>query len=193
MTTLRNYLSSLEPGPVEETTQIERLLADIWDHLGGDDGGMTGQKLVGRMKQVEWKSPLLTFSIERHGGTVLGSTRAELQQWCVDIDRQIATCERTEHRQLSPMATRIDVGSIADEIADKIVDCKPDDRLSWLGDGRVRVELSRVFPADSGYQQTVRGRSQRLREALIERLSTKGLVQLGKNTFERITLPTASP
>ena len=138
MDDLRNYLNSLEPGPVEETTQLELLLAEIWDDLGGDEGGMTGQKLIGRMEHVEWHPPVLTFVIERHGGTVLGSTRAELQQWTVDLDRQTATCERTGHRQLSPMAKRVDVDSIADEIADRIVGGEPDDRLSWLRDGRVQ-------------------------------------------------------
>lgn len=187
MTTLRNYLNSLEPGPVEETTQIERLLADIWDHLGGDDGGMTGQKLVGRMKQSEWNSPVLSFLIERHGGTVLGSSRAEIQQWSVDLDRRIATCDRTGCRQLSPMAKRLDVDSIADGIADKIVDCKPDDRLRWLGDGRVKVEVSKIFADRSGYKQTVQGRRRRLREALIERLSAKGWTHLGRNTFRQLT------
>jgi hypothetical protein len=142
--------------------------------------------VVGRMKQVEWKSPLLTFLIERHGGTVLGSSRAEHQQWCVDIDRQIASCESTGHRQLSPMATGVDVDSIALEIVQRIVSGKADDRLSWLEDRRVKVQVSKIFPDASGYKQTVHGRRKRLREALIEILSTKGWVHLGRNTFGQL-------
>ena len=42
MDELRNYLNTLEPGPVEETTHLERLLAEVWDDLGGDNGGMAG-------------------------------------------------------------------------------------------------------------------------------------------------------
>ena len=144
---------------------------------------MAGHKLIRRMERVEWHRPILTFLIERHGGTVLGSTRAELQPWSVDLDRGTATCERTGHRQLSPMARRVDVGPIADEVAGRIVVGKSDDRLSWLGDGRVRVELGRIFPERSGYKQTVQGRRQRLREALIERLTTKGWAHLGRSTF----------
>ena len=94
--------------------------------------GMAGHKLIGRMEHVEWNPPVLTFVIERHGGTVLGSTRAELQRWTVDLDRKTATCERAGHRQLSPMAKRVDVGSIADEVANKIVGGESDDRLTWL-------------------------------------------------------------
>jgi hypothetical protein len=40
MDELRNYLNTLEPGPVEETTHLERLLAEVWDDLGRDNGGM---------------------------------------------------------------------------------------------------------------------------------------------------------
>jgi len=183
MDELRDYLNSLEPGPVEETTQLERLLSEVWDDLGGDDDGMAGQKLIGRMENILWHPPMLSFLIERHGGTVLGSSRAECQQWSVDFDLQAATCERTGHQQLSPMAKRIGVDSIADEIADRVVGGEADDRLCWLGDGRVRVEVGKIFPDRSGYKQTIQRRRRRLREALIERLSTKGWVHHGKNTF----------
>lgn len=149
MDDLARYVKNLEPGPVEETTQLELLLAEVWDDLGGDEGGMSDRKLGGRIKRVEWNSPVLSFVIERHGGTVLGSKRAELQQWSVDLDLQTATCERTGQRQLSPMAKRVDVGFIADMTADRIVSGKPDNRLSWLGDGCVRVEVRKIFPAHS--------------------------------------------
>ena len=183
MDELMNYLKNLEPGPVEVTTHLERLLAEVWDDLGGDNGGMAGIKLIRRMEQVEWHRPILIFLIERHGGTVLGSTRAELQRWSVDLDRGTATCERIGHRQLSPMERRVDVGSIADEIAGRIVGGEADERLNWLGDGRVRVGVGKIFPARSGYKQTVQCRRIRLREALIERLSTKGWAHLGRSTF----------
>ena len=179
----RNYLNTLEPGPVEETTHLERLLAEVWDDLGGDNGGMAGHKLIRRMVRVEWHRPILTFLIERHGGTVLGSTKAELQRWTVHLDRQTATCERTGHRQLSPMARRVDVGPIADEIARKIASGEADDQLSWLGDGRVRVEVSKIFPAQSGYKQTVQCRRMRLREALIERLITSARKLLTNRSY----------
>jgi hypothetical protein len=183
MDELTDYLKILDPGPVEVTTHLERLLAEIWDNLGGNEGGMTGHKLIGRMEKVEWNPPVLRFVIERHGGTVLGSTRTELQRWTVNLKRQTATCERTGHRQLSPMANRVDVRFIAEEVASKIVAGQADDRLSWTGDGRVRVEVGKIFPERSGYMQTVQGRRRRFREALIEKLSTKGWAHLDRNTF----------
>ena len=183
MDELKDYLNRLEPGPVEKTSHLERLLAAIWDDLGGDGGGMAGNKLIRRMEHVECHPPLLTCVIERHGGTVLGSTKAELQRWSVNLDRQTATCERAGLRQLSPMASRVDVDSIVDEVAQRIVDGVGDDRLTWLGDRRVRVEVGRIFPDQSGYKQTVQGRRRRLREALIERLSIIGWSHYGRNTF----------
>jgi hypothetical protein len=85
------------------------------------------------------------------------------------------------------MAKRVDVGSIADEIADRIVGGESDERLSWLQDERVKVDISRIFLDASGYRQTVQGRRKRLREALIERLRTKGWTHLGRNTFGQLT------
>jgi len=173
MDELMNYLKNLEPGPVEETTHLERLLAEVWDDLGGDNGGMAGHKLIRRMERVEWHRPILTFLIERHGGTVLGSTRTELQRWTVNLKRQTATCERTGHRQLSPMAKRVDVRFIAEEVASKIVAGQADDRLSWTGDGRVRVEVGKIFPERSGYKQTVQGRRHRLSSSFPKKLHYK--------------------
>ena len=146
MDELRQYLSGQKPGPLKVTSEMEHLLAEVWDDLGGDGGGMVGCKLISRMEQVEWHPPALTFTIERHGGTVLGSTRAEMQHWTVDFDSRTATLERTSIRQLSPTASRVDIAPIAAEIAESIIGGLIDDRLRWLGDGRVRVEMSKIFP-----------------------------------------------
>src|SRR5262249_46530268 len=154
-----------------------------WGELGGDDDGMAGSKLLGHMARVEWQPPILTFTIERHGRTVLGSTRAEIQQGTVDLDCRTATFEQTGRRQLSPTANRVDVKPIDVEIADLITGGVSDERLRWLGDGRIRVLMGKVFPQGSGFKQTVQGRRRRLRESLIETLSPKGWQHLGRNIF----------
>ena len=82
------------------------------------------------------------------------------------------------------MAKRIDVSAIADEIAGRILGGVIDDRLRWLGDGRVRVEMARIFPPSSGYKRTVQRRRRRLREALIERLDEEGWAHLGTRTSD---------
>lgn len=183
MDELRQYLSGQKPGPLNVTSEIERLLAGVWDDLGGDGGGMAGCKLISRMEQVEWHPPALTFRIERHGGTVLGSTRAEMQRWSVDLDSRTATLERTSHRQLSPTAGRVDVAPIAAEIAELIVGSVIDERLQWNGYGRVRVLMGYIFPQGSGFKQTVQGRRRRLRESLIEALGKMGWEHLGGSSF----------
>ena len=35
---------------------------------------------------------------------------------------------------------------IAEEVADRIAAGEANDRLTWLGDGRVRVKMGRIFP-----------------------------------------------
>jgi hypothetical protein len=192
MKELTGYLQNLHPGPVKQTSQLERLLANVWDDLGSEVAAMTGHKLIGRMEHAEWHPPRLTFVVERHGGTVLGSTRAKLQRWTVDLDNQTATCEPTGHRQLSPMARRVDVSPIADEIADKILAGEADDRVISLADGSVRVQMGEIFPKGSGFQQTVQGRRRRLTEALIERLEPRGWVHLGRSTYRRTVPPTVT-
>jgi hypothetical protein len=45
----------------------------VWADLeGASDEAMEPWKL-GRMENPEWLPPVLTFVVERHGGTVLGS------------------------------------------------------------------------------------------------------------------------
>src|SRR3990172_4427109 len=83
---LRAFLTSLPPGRVREETldKLEHLLVDSWDELDGSHlEGMRAYKLVGRMEEVEWRPPTLSFTIERHGGVMYGSSRAELQEWYV--------------------------------------------------------------------------------------------------------------
>src|SRR4051812_8749544 len=89
---LRAHLATVQRA-ITDTTALECLLAACWPELGGDHGGMEGCKLLGRMEDVVWNPPQLTFSVERHGGTVQGSTRAELQRWTVDVERGTASCE----------------------------------------------------------------------------------------------------
>ncbi len=48
---------------------------------------------LGRMEDVRWEPPVLSFRIERHGAMGVGSTRAELQNWRVDFDLKPAQCE----------------------------------------------------------------------------------------------------
>jgi hypothetical protein len=84
---LRAHLSTLPSGAVQDISKLEKLLVDVWDMLPGSSAqGMRSYKLSGRMENPAWQPPCLTFQIERHGGTVMGSTRAELHTCHVDIE-----------------------------------------------------------------------------------------------------------
>jgi hypothetical protein len=70
-----------------------------------------------------------------------------------------------------------------------IVSGEADDRLHRLSEGRVRVQMGKIFPGRSGFKRTVQGRRKRFREALIERVCTRGWPHLARNTFSRTDLP----
>ena len=100
MNTLYDFLANTAPGQIPDPSDLERLLAACWHEFHGDNGGMTSDKLLGRMEEVVWEPPILSFTVERHGGTVQGSSRASLQQWRLDLDKKTAWCEERRFRQV---------------------------------------------------------------------------------------------
>jgi hypothetical protein len=88
---------------------------------------MKAEKLYGRMESVLWEPPLLTFVIERHGSTIRGSTRAELQHWTVDVNQGTATLALGGHRQLYPAQPRLNI--------QPLVDCRGENVTVQLADG----------------------------------------------------------
>lgn len=171
---LRGFLSDLPSTTVKDTTELSRLLARCWCEFSGcNDGGMVADKLVGRIESVEWNPPHLKFIIERHGGTVHGSARAELQYWQIDIDRRAACIQRTSHRQLSKMAPRLDVHPLCEEVCHLIVSRQSDPRLLWKSDSQVQVRIGQIIQ-DVGPVQTTQGRRRRFRDTLSSMLASHG-------------------
>lgn len=118
---LLTRLESVAPGPILDPAHIEGLLASCWEEFAGShQEGMTSDKLSGRMEKLIWTPPVLSFEIERHGGTKLGSTRAENHRWEVNLETRIATCNRVGYRLVKPMQSRVNVEPIAVEIAELI-------------------------------------------------------------------------
>jgi len=184
MEDLRQYLRNLPPGPLTEdqVTEVEPLLADCWHGLSGSrKGGMSAQKLIGRMEDVKWDPPELTFSIERHGGTFLGSTRAEIQDWEINVDEERCLLRLGRHRQKRPMSPPVDVKPIAEELARKMLAGEADERLRWRDDGTVGLLTGVAF--SEGPKQTLAGRRKRLRKALEERLAEEGWTMERANLY----------
>lgn len=186
MNSLKKRLGRMAPGPIPVIGELDRHLANCWDSFdGANEGGMAGDKLLGRMESVQWNPPVLCFIIERHGGTVCGSTRADLQHWSVNLDELTAEITDTTHRQLEPMAPRRSVTPLAEEIAGKIIRGEEDWRLRWVDDSTVHVVASRIFPSGDGFKRTIEGRRRRLRDALSKILGEHGWVHQGSNVFSK--------
>jgi hypothetical protein len=190
---LRAHLSSLSSGPVQDVSTFENLLADVWDRLPGSGAqGMKSSKLLGRVENPVWQSPFLKFQIERHGGTVMGSTRAELQTWCIDIEGGNVECVTTGRRQLYRLSKSFkekDAAELAKEIAEKIFNKKKDSRLKWSGLNRVQVIIGEAVPSGGG-KQTEAARRRRFAPYLrreMEKLGWRELPSPPYYVFKRST------
>jgi hypothetical protein len=143
----RELLFGLLVGPVDRDRLVD-VLTDAWDCLDRDDRSMAAFKLK-RLEVPYWDGSMLTFAVERHGGTVLGSTRADVQHWAADPRAATARIVRLTHRQLSAMAPRLDVRPLAVDVAALILAGVSDDRLkwSWRAAGSARRGGTRDTPA----------------------------------------------
>lgn len=182
---LRAFFRDRKPGPVTDPSSVEsaeRLLAEAWDALTGDDGGMEAYKLLHRTENMHWQPPILSFAIERHGGTVLGSKYAELQDWTVDVDAATTATSAYSRRKrlLMPLNPRLDTRPIAAELADHIVNGRDDPRLTWRKDRR-RVRVRAIAYGEPNLpKETAAGRAKRLRRDLLPLLVPHGW-NLGPN------------
>lgn len=180
-------ISSFDIGPLDRRGErrVLHVLAPVWESLeGSDDQGMDSSKL-GRIEDVIWQPPLLRFRIERHGGIVGGgSSRAELQFWCVNVVERSAWIDRLSWRQIGAQAPRFDVKPEAERIAALIVSGEDDPALTWTSDHRrVEVHLKAVLPQNA-VKATTTERSKRLYKHLDQRLSNEGWTRL-RNRYYR--------
>jgi hypothetical protein len=128
---------------------------------------MTAGKLIGRTEQMEWKPPALTFKIERHG-----ASRAEVQNWEIDLVGETATLFVTGHRQIYQMDARLNVKPIAAEIASIVNEGREDHRIKRRGATYVRIKTADIIPATN--KQTTAGRRKRFAEQLDLLLAPQG-------------------
>jgi hypothetical protein len=163
---LAEFAEGLPPGPVGDRHALSHVLSATWHDLVGDVGGMEAGKLTTeRIESPIWNPPQLHFAIERHGGTVAGSTRAEVQHWSVNVETGEASLDRVTQRQLSPTDKRLDVKALARDVADLIMSGTDDERLAWSdGKQRVTVVMSKTVPET--HKQTTTARRKRFRAAL---------------------------
>lgn len=172
MKPLRDLLSTVQPGYISagDSSRIIAELSLCWESIPGCDAESTAVDKLHRAEEVCWSPPILSFKLERHGGTVRGSSRASLHCWEVDTEQPEARIVQTSMRQLSPKAQVMDIEQKANEIATLILNGLDDPRVTWLEDRqRVRVNIGEVIPLTN--PQTTQGRRKRFR-ALLESLMT---------------------
>ena len=185
---LQDHMANLPPGPVEDTKTLEVLLAKEWHGLDGSSaGGMYASKIAGRCEQLQWNPPYVTFIVERHGGTVNGSTRGELQHWSVDVSARSAVIVKSGRRQLYPMSKRFDAAAAAKELVEAIASHRESASLKWYPDGRVKVNAREVVPI--GVKQTTTERRARLRGELDAGLARCGWVSVSPFTYQQSPSP----
>ena len=173
MKLLRDLLSTMPPGHMSDGDCLQVLaeLSQCWESIPGSDVKSTTADKLRRAEEVYWTPPILSFTLERHGGTVLGSSRASLHYWEVDTERPEARIVNTSVRQLSPKAQVMDIDAKANEIATLILNGVDDRRVTWLEDRqRVQVNIGEVIPQTN--PQTTQGRRKRFR-AILESLMSE--------------------
>jgi hypothetical protein len=180
---LRVHLAKTSPGEINRDV-IEDLLTAAWDDFDGSDGGgMSSAKLIGRIESLVWDPPLLTFTVERHGPTVLGSRSAPLQGWVINLRTATANHGSAGYRRVGPINPRLNVEPIAEEIFSLILEHSSDDRLKWRPDGTVSVQIGKVIPADALPKRTLDGRRKRFRDELERKIADAGGRKIEPNHY----------
>ncbi len=188
MEKLKSHLNTLLSGKISDTSKIEDLLSRCWGQLEVDHGAMAGYKLLGRMENVKWNPPLLSFTIERHGAMKFGSSRAELQRWSVNINEAVAGYSqgyRQKYKRESPLKTK----PLAEEVGKLIIGRKDSEKLKWYDDKtRVRVIAGKIIPDDVA-KQTLFARRKRFRRDLTEFLNNYGWQEIRPNNYRFAKCP----
>lgn len=88
---------------------------------GGAHQESTTHDKLHRAEMIYWDPPNVCFTLERHGGTVNGSTRAFLHHWQVNVEAKQASIVSIGSRQLKQMAKAMDVKQLAMETSQRIL------------------------------------------------------------------------
>lgn len=181
---LRAAVADLPPSTVESeaVVRVEEALAAAWDFLDGSPGGgMQGYKVIGRTEDMRWEPPFLRFRIERHGAVMMGSTRAEIQAWEVDLEGATASWEEAGVRQVRKPSARVTAKQIqrmARDVATAMRAGVEHPCVEWRRSGLVRVDASEVVKGDGlAAKETMTNRRGKLRTALESELEPHGWVE----------------
>lgn len=182
LTELKAAFKDLVDGPCEGSEMMS-LLIKAWDSIAGSGETRLSDWKLMRLEGLEKRDGKLYFDIERHGGTVHGSTRGEVYTWEVDVEHATATIIKKTHRQLYKADKRLDVGPMAKELADCIIGKQPHPHLQWNENkSSCKLLIGNAIPKTN--KQTTAGRRDRLRYALNALLLPQGLEVTKRNVVQ---------
>lgn len=183
---LRGFLESQPAGLLTDgvSSEVINMLMDIWGLLPNSDAHKTSADKLSRAEEFRWKPPILSFSLERHGGTVQGSTRAEIHRWTLNLESGDLNCDSSRFRQVIPRDRPLKVGPIAQEVAQAILTRDASDkRLRWKNDHLVYLNMGEIIPNDR-LERTITGRRKRFRKALNDILKPTRWKEESTNKYE---------
>jgi hypothetical protein len=189
MNELKDFLNSLKPGLLNrnQISKLQTLLQRYWHQFkGSDETKMVGYKLLRGIEDVEWDPPKLFFTIERHGITMLGSSRADLQMWTLNIEDETVTANTLDtYRQIYSRQSPLKVGLIAEDLYQKITNNIVDDRIKRYSDGRIEIRIGNIneLKEGSAVKQTLMQRRKRFRLKMDELLLNSGWEKIRENLY----------
>jgi hypothetical protein len=112
--------------------------------------------LRGRTGHMTWQPPHLPFTIECHSGATLGSTRAELHGWKVNVENgEAASGNINRYCQLSPRALSVRIEPFIEEVAHAILHHEEQAAVKrCMLPTRVWAPPGRIEGLKSGVEQT---------------------------------------
>jgi hypothetical protein len=165
--------------------EVQRCLIDAWPELeGSDEESTTKGKLSNRIEELSVNDCFLTFKLERHGGTVQGSTRADVHWWTVDLAKGEATITRKSPRQVRKASPPFPFKEVCQEVVEAVRAGVPHQSIDWKGADRFKLLMGNLVPC-GGIKQTTSGRRKKLREFIEAALGPLGWIQEKPNFFHR--------
>jgi hypothetical protein len=186
--------------PAETRMQVRKMLGACWTEFAGStESKMAYWKAVREegADDLVWDPPILSFTVERHGAMVLGSSRVEKQEWKLDLQHKTAQHCTAGFRQMRPSAPRLNVKPVAARVCETVrqgpnanSDLVSQGILVWNGDHAL-VRHGEIIP-NNGPAMTISGRRKRFRAELKSLIAALGweLVDVGRVlTFKRHPQP----
>ena len=185
MQILGNYLASIPPGPIPDPAHLERVLAYACQDLeyctqeNMNAGDLKNRELEG----VEWKPPILSFTIQRYRVSLLGSPTSERHRWEINAVTNEAFCKKMGNGRTNSSQPSLDVEPVVEEVVGLIKNHKKTEWLKWQNDGSVQVLIGKVLPVSTNLNKHLSRRRERFRAKVDELLRTAGWIKIKTNHY----------